>query len=303
MQRRTQILTGFYIGATLLGWLGAFAGSSLVERALPLPAGVNLEEVTVADTTKKPPKKKNKKRARNQAKKQTRLVSSIVKRNIFDSTQVNATPAAKPQAGEIPTSSLNVQLMGTVVVLPEELSMAWIKDADKNEADGYQQGDKIQDALIKKIERQRVIVERNGELELITFDDGEKKSTKKRGGSKGGDQDESGVEKTGRNKYTIDQAVLDEMLKNPEKLTTQIRASQKKKNGDVIGYRLSGIRRKSVFYKLGIKNGDVVHSVNGRPLTSMKEAMDAYKTLQSSKNFTFELTRRRKRRTHEYEVR
>ena len=66
---------------------------------------------------------------------------------------------------------------------------------------------------------------------------------------------------------------------------------------------MTGIRRKSIFYKLGIKNGDVVHSVNGKPLTSMSSAMDAYNSLQSAKDFSFEVTRRKQKRTFEYDVR
>ena len=50
--------------------------------------------------------------------------------------------------------------------------------------------------------------------------------------------------------------VTDQMLANPEKLYSQIRAvPHKDARGAVDGYRLSGIRRKSVFSQLGIKNG------------------------------------------------
>ena len=115
---------------------------------------------------------------------------------------------------------------------------------------------------------------------------------------------EDGISKSGNNKYVVDQEVLDELLKNPEKLYSQIRAvPHKDSDGNVDGYRLSGIRRKSIFYKLGVKNGDIVHGVNGKELNSMSGAMDAFNSLQNARDFSFDITRRRKKQTMEYEVR
>ena len=34
--------------------------------------------------------------------------------------------------------------------------------------------------------------------------------------------------------------------------------------------RLSGVRRRSIGDKIGIKNGDIVHSVNGQPLDAVR---------------------------------
>jgi len=74
-------------------------------------------------------------------------------------------------------------------------------------------------------------------------------------------------------------------------------------DGEVDGYRLSAIRRGSLFDKLGIKNGDVVHAVNGLPLTNMEGAMSAFQSLQSEDEFSFDVTRRNKKSTFEYEIR
>ena len=102
----------------------------------------------------------------------------------------------------------------------------------------------------------------------------------------------------------VDQSVLDEILANPEKLYTQVRVTpHKDQDGNIDGYRMTGIRRKSLFYKLGIKNGDIVHSVNGQALNSLSAAMDAYNSLGNSRDFNFDVTRRKNKQTFEYEVR
>lgn len=42
------------------------------------------------------------------------------------------------------------------------------------------------------------------------------------------------------------------------------------------GYRVSGVRKVSLPYQLGIKNGDIVIAVNGKPVYPTSEAMDRY---------------------------
>ena len=69
-------------------------------------------------------------------------------------------------------------------------------------------------------------------------------------------------------------------MENPEQLYSQIRAVPHKGPDGKVDYRL-GDPPKSVFHKLGIKNGDIVHGVNGQSLTSMSAAMDAFNGLRT----------------------
>ena len=112
------------------------------------------------------------------------------------------------------------------------------------------------------------------------------------------------VTKAGPNKFIVDQSIIDQITADPEALTSKVRVSgHKGADGQVDGFRLSGIRRRSLFKQLGIKNGDIVHTVNGQTLTDANTAADAYRSLQGVSNFTFEVTRRNERQIFEYEVR
>lgn len=51
-------------------------------------------------------------------------------------------------------------------------------------------------------------------------------------------------------------------------------------DGELDGFRLSGIRRGSTLDSCGFKNGDVVKTVSGRPVTSVDEALAAYQATQ-----------------------
>ncbi len=72
--------------------------------------------------------------------------------------------------------------------------------------------------------------------------------------------------------------------------------------GEMIGYRMSGIRRSSVFWKLGFLNGDILHSVNGVVLDSMSAAMTLAEDLQHADEVTVQLFRRNQLQTMTYEV-
>ena len=288
------------LGSTTVGWLGAFTTSGFIERQLQLPEEASLETATQEAPSKAsaPPSKP---RANRSKPNKSRYTQSILARNIFDSSKVNQAPVVTE--GDQKISDLDVTLMGTVVAEPQEFSAALIKENSGGTTRGYGVGDMVLEvAKIIRIEQKKVVLERNGETEYIEISDNPKNDKKKT--SKTSKTDEAdGVSKLGKNQYVVDQEVLDQILENPEKLYSQIRVSPVKENGETTGYRLSGIRRKSLFYKLGVKNGDIVHSVNGKPLTSTSSAIDAYKSLSSSRNFSFDITRRRKRQTFEYDVR
>ena len=300
MKHNNWLTAGLYIGAIVIGWALAFGGSQYAYRQINIDGMTDLNAPQLQETSSTP--KESTKPKKSKPSKPT-YISSINQRNIFDSSQAQKAPVveATPTGTEMNISDIEAQLMGTFVMIPKEFSLATIQA--NNEIKTYSIGDSLLDAKIELIEPEYVWIRRNGQLEVIQLF-GEKKATTSSSATKPkAKSDDSGVEKSGKDKYTVDQAVFDELLQNPEKLYTQIRATEHKKDGEVDGYRVSGIRRKSIFYKLGIKNGDVIHSVNSLPLTNLNEAMKAFESLQSSRDFSFDITRRRKKRTMEYEVR
>jgi len=299
MATKKWIFSGTYVSAGILGWALAFAGSQYIVRLLTIEGleAIEIPSVETPDTAA--PLKSNRPASKSS------YTSIINKRNIFDSSAAEKVPKPKvsPTGEEMTISDIDAQLMGTIVMKPKEESLAMIQLRSNGTITPYGVGDSILDAKVEIIEPEYVWLRRNNQLEVLPLH-GEKKATGKKGTKKEKkSSDDSGVSKAGKDKYTVDQAVFDELLQNPEKLYTQIRATEHKKDGEVDGYRVSGIRRKSIFYKLGIKNGDVIHNVNGMPLTNLSEAMKAFESLQSSRDFNFDITRRRKKRTMEYEVR
>jgi type II secretion system protein C len=311
-------IAGVLTGVSALSWMSAIAVSRVATGVLTLPEDAEITAVAVApgevsDTDDASPATPSV--ADRRARSASSYIKPIIKRSLFDSSLVDAVAtetAATGDGGEdgVP-SDLKVVLLATLVADPPEFSSALIAEQKGEDgALGYGIGDNLLgEGEIVRIEPRKVYVKRlNGSIEYISMEDGQsyEKDKKKGGGKKskkGKDDEENGISKEGPNKFIVDQEVIDKVMENPEQLYSQIRATPHKDGSAVDGYRLSGIRRRSLFYQLGIKNGDIVHTVNGTTLDSMSSAMGAYNSLQNDKNFTFEVTRRNKRQTFEYEVR
>ena len=124
-----------------------------------------------------------------------------------------------------------------------------------------------------------------------------------RGPGRAGDSATEGITKESETKYTVERSVLDKYLGDIEGLSKMARAMPHKgADGSTDGYRLSGIRRNSPLYALGIRNGDVIHTVNGTSLANPADAMGAFQSLGSTSNFNFDITRRNNPVTMEYAV-
>lgn len=224
----------------------------------------------------------------------------IVRRNIFDSTAVYKEPTEATGNGECKADS-NIRLFATMVVVPMQYSTALIAEGGDRESKArpYRMGDALgSDGKISLIEQKRVCTEANI---CICMDQGSQSAAAV---ASNAPPAEGGVEKLSENKFQVERGVLEQAMGNMESLATQIRASPHKgPDGEIDGFRLSAIKQNSLFSKLGVKNGDIVHAVNGTPLTSTEGAMSAYGSLKNQGSFTLEITRRNQRMTMDYDVR
>jgi general secretion pathway protein C len=307
------ITGGLFVGVAVVAWLAAMGTGRVLRAQLALPDGAELGAVEVGamaaggEDDDDPPTSRPRLRRKPTKK---AYVDPIVKRSIFDSNKVGSTGTTDVSmldtGEEGRRSDLKVVLLATIVAEPAEYSSALIAEEKGGDgAVGYGIGDGLLgEATIVRIEPRKVVIRRDdGTVEYIAMEEGKTFEKGDGGEKKSKKKDDAGVSKDG-DKFIVEQALIDQIMENPEQLYSQIRAvPHKGSDGKVDGYRLSGIRRKSVFHKLGIKNGDIVHGVNGQTLTSMSAAMDAFNGLQNEKSFSFELTRRNNRKTQDYEIR
>jgi type II secretion system protein C len=240
------------------------------------------------------------------AKSEQVYLDGILCRNVFDPESISDCQdrvKSNRGGGSGAMSDLPVTLVGTMVADPAEYSVAFIRE-DGKETGSFGISDSLLDAVIIGIEQDRVKVRRsNRSEEFITMDEERREKKPERRASSNADDDEEGIEKVGENKFVVSRDLLDKYINDIESISRMGRALlHRGPDGEFDGYRLSAIRRNTLADKLGIRNGDVVHSVNGQSLNSVQSAMEAYQTMTSENAFSFEVTRRGQKVDLDYSV-
>jgi len=89
----------------------------------------------------------------------------------------------------------------------------------------------------------------------------------------------------------VSKTEVDTALENMSQLFTQIRAVPHFEGGQSIGFRLFAIRRGSLFDRIGLKNGDIIRSINGNEMTDPSKAMALLQELRDANNLDVDITR------------
>jgi general secretion pathway protein C len=91
---------------------------------------------------------------------------------------------------------------------------------------------------------------------------------------------------------TVDKGFVEKLLANPAQLTKQARIVPAVRDGETKGYKFYGIRPGSLPKLLGMKNGDLLTSVNGQQLESLDQAMDLYTKLRRASHLSVTIERK-----------
>ncbi len=75
-----------------------------------------------------------------------------------------------------------------------------------------------------------------------------------------------------------------------------------KKDKKIIGFKVTYIRRKSIFGKLGLKKGDIIIRVNSEPITNYAQAFKIYNNIKSYDYLEVTVLRNGKEKDLDYEI-
>lgn len=225
---------------------------------------------------------------------------TIVERNLFNTkTGVESAPEKLDLEALKPTD-LKLRLLGTVSGDKKD-TYAVIEEVGKKQQHLYRVGDTIQNATVKTILREKVVLHVNGEDEILAI---EKKSGKSTSANYAGksfsptlNQKDAALEKISLQRTQIDAAVQD-----INSLMKQVRIRPHFTNGEPDGLRLTGIRPNSIFYRMGLKSGDVITGVDGKDIVSVDDALKLYQNLQSSSDLKVDIKRMGRSKTLEYHI-
>ena len=101
----------------------------------------------------------------------------------------------------------------------------------------------------------------------------------------------------------ISRNMLNRELNNFPQLLSQARVFPEMREGKNMGFRLSEIVSGSLYDRIGLKNGDVVQTVNGVRIQNPSQAMAMYRRLKGASSVVVQLLRHGQKKTLNYNIR
>jgi general secretion pathway protein C len=228
---------------------------------------------------------------------------AIADRNIFGSLQKTSLEQGTEEIEALEPTSLKIALLGTVTG-NDKYAFAVIEESDKRAQGLYKVGDSVQEAVVKRILRGKVVLRVGDKDEVLTMEESSSSKKETPPPTKETSLRRFTSRPTGReSSIVVNRKDLQKSLQNMNELLTQVRIRPHFKDGRADGLSITRITRGSIFAKLGLRNGDIVQGINGRSITSPDDVLALYEQLNSGTPMSLEITRRNQQRTINYRFR
>lgn len=232
--------------------------------------------------------------------------NAIVTRNLF---KTKATAAAAPQpvvnVEELEQTNLKLKLWGTVSGTSAE-AFAVIEDPRKRIQHLYRVGDTVQDATVKMILREKVVLTVKGQDEILEIEKAVSRGGKLRPATRGAaasSRERASQRLVRTQKITLRRNQVEDAIQDVNQLMTQVNIRPHFDRGEPDGLMLSRIKPNSIFMRMGLRNGDIISGVNDQNLESVDDALTFYQSLRSAESVTLQLKRGGRERKIEYTIR
>lgn len=210
------------------------------------------------------------------------------------------------------TSRLPIKLINTVVLQDSVKSIAAVQVRSSRELQEFREGDKIEGlAKIDKIDRLSLVIKnlKTGNCESIENQEALKQasvpidvlSPSQSRRVKLQQKEIKGVKNEG-NKYTIEQNLLEEKMKNIQDLLTQARGIPMNNPDGSMSFKIVDIQPGSLYSYLGIENEDIITHINGKRIKNINEVMNLFSKIKNIKELNLTLNRGGGEVTQEYNV-
>ncbi|WP_440054330.1 type II secretion system protein GspC [Pseudoalteromonas sp. T1lg65] len=215
--------------------------------------------------------------------------SAIVAKNLFGKAGAGKVAEPAPVVSDAPETTLNVRLTGILAVSRNDSAgLAIIESQGRQITYDVSEAINGTRATLAQVLPDRVILNVGGRFETLMLD-----------GLEFSRNVAMPVRPTRQNTLRDTSPNPDtsliasrraELLNEPTKLFDYIQISPERRDGKVIGYRLSPGKNPELFATVGLQENDLAIAINGFQLTDMKQAMSAINELKTSNdaNITIE---------------
>ena len=239
----------------------------------------------------------------------------ITERNIFNPaekglkllplTEKKAGGSEAAQASETGMTPLSgsYKLVGTIIG-PQANSWAILQQGADRKQRILRMHANIDGGKIVQISRNRILIQRDGKEEILSFREEEAQS--RPGGTPPSSPPTAAgqvVKKLSANRYVVNREDVSSAVGNINQFMTQARIKPNFVGGRPSGFSVSEIQGGSLMEKLGLQNNDVVRRVNGQAIDKPEDIFQAYSQLQRDSNIELEIERGGRREVLRYEIR
>ncbi len=214
-------------------------------------------------------------------------------------TPITNAPAAAQAVAPV-AAPAELMLLGTVVGSFRE-TFALVRHTTKQEEQVFRLGDMVFDAgrLVEVRGERAFIVINNKRVELLTPMTPPLSPPVSQPASAAARP----VTSTGAGSFIIDQRSLNATLDNPAQAMSDARLLPSTKDGKVEGFRASEVKANGLFSMIGIKNGDVLLSLNDFPMDSPDKALQSFIALKGQNRLKLDIIRDGQPQTFNYDIR
>lgn len=114
---------------------------------------------------------------------------------------------------------------------------------------------------------------------------------------------EQGIHPLGEHRYEIERNTLERALGNLVRLAGWVKVAPEIRAGKPVGFRLSAVAAEGPFAKLGLRDGDLLVSVNGLAIATPENVLEAYGKLRTARRLTVGVVRAGRESAFEYVIR
>ncbi len=190
------------------------------------------------------------------------------------------------------TSLGNLTLVGTIIINNEKYALI----NTGNNPHILKIGSNISGYQVKDIGKYYVLLSRNGKVYKLTVkvNISGTKYTSRRYRPKSTSTDTV--------TYRLDRRYVEEQTSDIGKILKDVFVVPVVRNGETVGFKFRYIKPGSLLYKYGLRSGDLILSVNDRPIRTVEEAFKIYNILRNESIVKVEVERRGKKKTIIYEI-
>jgi len=237
--------------------------------------------------------------------------AAIAKRNIFNSSDQEQ--AAAPVVEEtlnleaLKQTDLKLKLWGTVTG-QNEGDYAVIEDAKAREQNLYRAGDTIQNAVVKLILREKVVLKVGANDEILAMEENIGRGRRSPAARRDvrSPTSPSPAAKLPVSSYPrkirLKADQIESAMENLGQLMEQATLRPHIEDGQSAGISITGIKPNAIFRKMRLRNGDIITGVNGDAIESVEDAVKVVEQLSSGSDIQLQIKRRGREQSLDYNI-